>query len=285
MTEQETVVTTGGDGQAVQGQPATTQVQEGSTIQQGSQDTQGQATEQGTTTQSDEVRQVPLSALKAIEAKFKATNEANQKLQDQINQAKMIQKVGGFNPPPQNVQPTVTPQPQPQPKPNIFDGYQDTDLLDVGTMKKMVEVLQPQQPDLSEALKPVNDTLALMQVQIQDPNYEQTIRTYLPDIITTQPIIVEMIKRSPNPVLAALSVAKMTPRYVQDQQNMANQTTQQQPEENPLDMLKKIIDNSTIPASPASMGGSGAVQGFDRFKDMSDADLVAEIERVKGMGR
>lgn len=281
MTEPTTGVTTAGAGQTTTGQA----VSQPQSQPQGSQSQGMPQTPQATTpvttetvttqTPEGEVRTVPVHVLKTVETKYKDTLSENQNLKNQLAQAQIMQRMA-----PQLAQTPVQPaQPATQQDIDVFNGMSDADLLSVADMRKIVQTLKPQTPDLGQVLKPVNDQIARMEVRMQDPQYENTIKTYLPEMITAQPFLMEMISRSPNPLNAALTVAKMSPKYVQNQQPV---TQPEQTQEDPLTLLSKIITNATMPAAPASQGGTGAVSGFDRFKQMNDVDFDKEVRRVLG---
>jgi len=199
-----------------------------------------------------------------------------------------MQQIGGS-------QQMVTPQPAVQqsdvglqPVNDPFEGLADEDLVTAKSLKQIVQGIQKavQAPDISKTLEPINATLARIQVQLQDPNFETTIRTYLPEMITANPGLQQMITQSHNPLLSALAMAKLSPKYQQDQaaQNGNDDNQQQEKEQasNPLDVLQKIIENSTKPGNPAQMGGSGAVAGLDRFAQMDpmSKEFGEEINKV-----
>jgi len=160
------------------------------------------------------------------------------------------------------------PQQQAPPPEDPLAGMQDDELINVKDLRKLVSNMRP-------GITPeIQTTIAKLEAKVQDPNYEATIRTYLPDMITAQPTLRDMIARAPNPLHAALTVAKMSPKY-QEAQKQPNA-----PRADILNDLQRIIENATKPMSPGSMGGGGAVAGHDRFRTMSDQDFEAEVQRV-----
>lgn len=225
---------------------------------------------------------VPLHVVTTLRDQLKESKGTTQQLQQQLQQIQAMQMMGGV---PQQPRP-ATPEPQPGVQPQGHDplaGLEDTDLVTAKELKSIVQSLRGNAPDLSQALGPINATLARVQVQLQDPHYESTIKEYLPEMITTQPFLREMIVRAPNPLLAALSVARMSPRYMQAQQAANGQQPQPQAQQQDvLSDLQRIIENATKPGAPGAMGGGGAISGYDRFRTMSNAEFDAEVNRVLG---
>lgn len=234
---------------------------------------------------------VPLNVVQSVRQELSAEKERSQNLQTQLDQMRAMQQFGpqgGGTPtgpdgiPMQFRQPAS--QAQQQQAPDPFEGLGDDELVEVKHLRKMAESLRGgnQNVDaIQQAVGPLSAQVAKLQLQLQDPSYETTIKTYLPEMLNSNPVWTETIRRSPNPLMAALAVAKMSPKYVAAQQ----QGGQQQQAPDLLADLSKIIENATLPGNPAGMGGgSGGLSGNDRFKAMSDADFDAEVQRVLNMG-
>ena len=232
---------------------------------------------------------VPLDVVTSVRGELQQAKEQNRQLQARLQTIEMAQQFGGFqqNPVQQPIQQQPVQQaapPQGAQTPDPFQGLEDDEIVNVKDLRKIVgSLVQRGAPDAGKELEPIKQTLAQVMVQLQDPNYEQTIRTYLPDMINGNPYITQMIMRSPNRIMAALAVAKMSPRYASErgQQGQHGQQpiVQQQPPD-PLVTLQQIIENASRPGSPAQMGGGGAFSGNDRFRSMSDKDFDAEVARV-----
>lgn len=226
---------------------------------------------------------VPLHVVEAIRNELSDSKKTAGELRGQLEQIKALQQMGGFNAPSQQVQPTAPAQSaQPEFK-DPFEGVSDGELVTVADVRKMVKTLQaaPQTDGTKQTIANLTQALNKIQLQVQDPQYETTIRTYLPEMITANPGLRELIQRTPNPVMAALAIAKLSPKY-QATLNKSAEPTSQNPTQPPdiLSDLQRIIENAARPGTPASAGGMGAVTGFDRFKTMNDKDLDAEVNRV-----
>lgn len=256
--------------------------QGGSASQQTAINNQGAQQQAAQPDQSKEIT-VPLHVVEAVRNELKDTKTQAQTLREQMQQIQALQQFGGGMPQQQQAQSPT----QSQTVEDPLSGMEDDDLLSVNDMRKIItQIKTTSTPDPN-----LTNTIAKMQVQMQDPNYETTIRTYLPEMVASQPILREMITRAPNPLAAALSVAKMSPRYIQgnQQQQLQQQGGQQQQGQNtgPRDVLsdlQRIIENATKPGNPGAVGGGGAVSGFDRFRNMPDADFDAEVNRVLNGG-
>ena len=166
-----------------------------------------------------------------------------------------------------NQQPAAAPAVPPDP----FDGMKDEDILTVADAKK----LKVSQGVADPQVAGLQNTVAKLQVQVQDPDYETTIRTYLPAAMRLNPAIAQSIQMSPNQLLAALNFAKLTPEYLAAQNKGAAPA-----QDDVSAMLDRIIENAGKPGSPASAGGAGTVSGGDRFKDMKQDDFDAHLEKV-----
>lgn len=245
---------------------------------------QGDQGQQGQGDQQNQEVTVPLHVVKSIQEELKGQKAANADLQTKFAAAQAQQQMGQTF---QQQQPQPAPPAQQAPpaeqEQKIFDGMDDDDILSVKDVRNALSSMKPQNtiaPELDSQIQRMNATIAQMQVAQQDPQYEQTIREYLPELINTNPQFKEMIARSPNPLQAALTVSRMNPRFAQAQQ--AGQEQAQAPVD-PLSQLAQIIENATKPGSPASAGGQGGTMtGRGRYSDMdpTGAEFDAEVRRV-----
>lgn len=240
---------------------------------------------------------VPLTVVKALQKELSDSKTTVGELKNQLQQVQALQQMGGgaqvFQQPTTqqpgdgNGQPNDAGQQSADPL-KALDGLEDGDLVRTEDLKAVIQAVRGMMttPDMTKALDPINSTLARLQVQIQDPNFENTIRTYLPEMITAQPYLREMIQRAPNPILAALGVARMSPKYLETQKVSQGNGQQggEQVQDDPLTALQKIIENATKPGAPGAMGGAGtgAMSGLDRFSNMDpmSPEFAAEVSKV-----
>lgn len=236
---------------------------------------QGQPGAGGQPVQPDHQVQVPLSVVEAVRKELSEAKASKTEIEAKLNQIQAMQQFA----PAQPVQPSQpsAAQPAPEPPKDPFEGMDDEELISVKDIRKLSETFKP---DVSQAIAPLKAEIAKIQLQATDPNYEQTIRTYLPEMIAANPMLRDMITRSPNPIVAALGVSRMNPRYVQ----AAGGGITPAPSPDPLTALQRIIENATRPGAPGSMGGGGAFSGNDRFRNMNDAEFDAEVNRVLAGG-
>lgn len=230
---------------------------------------------------------VPLSVVEALRDELKGAKTTAADLKAKMDQLNAAQKLAGmFGPSGGNVQTVNAPAQAPQAAPTVTDplqGVADGELISAGDLRKILQVVkaQPQNDDTRAAIGNITQTLAKIQLQVQDPQYETTIRTYLPEMITANPNLIDLIGRSPNRLMAALTIAKMSPGYQAARNAAAAPATPPALPPDILSDLQKIIENASKPGSPGAMGGGGAVQGHDRFKNMTDKEFAAEVDRVK----
>jgi hypothetical protein len=223
-----------------------------------------------TETQAEETRTIPLTVLTKVRGELSSEKQARAELQQKVEQLTAAQRMMQQGQQPAQQQPAQAVDP--------LDGLADDEIVSVKDLRKLVQNFNPNKA-VQGAITPLTQTIAKLQAQVQDPNYETTIRTYLPEMLNTNPGLQDMIKSAPNQIAAMLSIAKMSPRYLQAQQQAAQPATEQAAPD-ALSELQKIIENATKPGSPGSQGGGGAISGTDRFRKMSDADFDQEVARV-----
>ena len=224
---------------------------------------------------------VPLHVVEAVRKELTETKAGKAGLEARLSQLEAMQSMGGMVQQPLPSPANVPGQQAQGVDPFKEAGLEDDDLVDAATLRKIVATLRPGAGQ--DNTEPLRADIAKLQLQITDPKYEQTIRTYLPEMITANPMLRELITRSPNPLMSALTMAHMSPRYIQEKQQAKEQANAgPAPPPDPLAELQRIIENATKPGSPASMGGGGAVSGYDRFRTMGDAEFDEEVQRVLG---
>jgi len=222
--------------------------------------------------QQKEMRTVPLSALKKVTEELKQLKEQNAALQAQMAFAQQMtgQQPNVGAPTPQMGQ---MPQQQPQQPVDPFEGLDDDEFLTVADAKKLLQAI-PQQPAVDPNLY---KEIQMLKLSVQEPQWQNIIQTYLPEMINQNPMLGQLIQMSPNPLEAALSVAKLNPRYVQAQQQ--SQGVQQNTDV--LSQLDQLIANAQQqPASPEQFGGGSAIDKADRFATMSDEEFDKHVQAV-----
>jgi len=224
--------------------------------------------------QQDEMRTVPLSALKKVTEELKQLKEQNAALQAQMAFAgqAMGQQPNLGAPTPQGQQ---VGQVQQQQQSNPFEGLEDDEVLTVADAKKLLAQI-PQQPAVDPNLY---KEVQMLKLSVQEPQWQNVVQTYLPEMINNNPMLGQLIQMSPNPLEAALSVAKLNPRYVQAQQQ--NRQGLQQGSGDVLSQLDQLIANAQQqPASPDQFGGGSAINKADRFATMSDEEFDKHVQAV-----
>jgi hypothetical protein len=168
----------------------------------------------------------------------------------------------------------------PAPAANPFDGMRDDDVLTVSDVKKIIERLpSASAPVVDNDLKMTVMKLELAQI---DPQYETTIRTYLPEVLASDPSFRTVIAMSPNPLKTALTLSRTNPKYIAAKAGNGGTPPSGQPM-TPLDQLSLILANLEKPGNPGQFGGAPVGAGnAGRFAQMTDEEFDAHVRRVRG---
>lgn len=185
---------------------------------------------------------VPLSALQAERRERQQLQENVKMMQDHLAllQANQVQQTK---------------------KKDEFENLQDNDVLTVGEAKKFVQSLQREQQMAVEELK----------MSTQHPDYNEVVRKYLPEVLKSDPELVDMIKNAPNPYKAAYFIAKRSDNYLQDQRTQTRSPEAQKATQN----LQRAGNLSS-----AGNGVSGSAAG--NYKAMSDGDFQKLVNKNLG---
>jgi len=159
-----------------------------------------------------------------------------------------------------------TPQEQQGQPQDPFEGLEDDDVLTVADVKKLMA--QVQRPAVDPNLY---KEIQMLKLSVQEPNWQDIIKNYLPDMINSNPLLGQMIQNAPNPLEAALHIAKLNPRYQQQQQQ------QQVPQQQSQQIIDQLINK---PASPDQFGGGGGVSKADKIASMSDEEFDKYVQDV-----
>lgn len=161
---------------------------------------------------------------------------------------------------------------QSQPEQEQFDPLSeipDEGLVEAPQVKKVLNGL----------IKTFGQTLGEMQFRMQCPDYDQLVGTPqkmgepLQKLINERPDLAQFILTSPNPKQAAYQLTKF---YV------STQGTGQIPTDPAVTKkAEKVIANAKRPISVSAVGGSAAISAANRFANMTDEELDAEIAKVK----
>jgi hypothetical protein len=237
--------------------------------------------------------QVPLTVVEALRDELKQIKTQNDDLQNQVSLYRANQS---FAPPVQ--QPAAAP-PAADSQSDLesaVDGLGDTDVITGKELRKLIGALKTS-AQTSTNSPAVEQRLAKMEVALMDPQYETTIRNYLPSMVNSNPGLINMIQSSPNPLLAALTYARLNPQFIAagNQQaapaapadpatgpaaNGTNPAVPINPQGNILDQIDAIIANSNKPGAPDQVGGQGAISEAGRYATMSDEEFDKHVNKV-----
>jgi len=192
--------------------------------------------------QSEQEQLVPLSALQAERRERQQLQENLKMMQDHLS---LMQA---------NTQ-------KPQSKPEDLEGLSDSDVLTVGEARKFISQFTKQQELAVEELKMAQ----------ANPDYNDVVRKYLPEVLKNDPDLKEVIMNAPNPYKAAYHLAKRSDSYLQDNRKMSRSPEVQQAVQN----LQKAGNLSSMGSSVSSGVGSN-------YKNMSDKDFMELANKNRG---
>jgi hypothetical protein len=193
--------------------------------------------------QHSQEQTVPLSALQAERQQRQQMQEQLRMMQDHVELLRTNQ----------------TMQPKQQQK-DQFGELSDDDVLTVGQAKKFVSHLGQQQKAEVEELK----------MATQYPDYAETVKKYLPEVIKENPELRDAIMNAPNPFRTAYILAKKSDSYLKEKglerSPQAQKVSQQQQRAGSLSAVGS--------ASPASSAGG--------YKNMSDSEFQKVVAKNLG---
>ncbi len=183
---------------------------------------------------------VPLSALQSERAK-------RQTMEDEL---RMIKDHLALN---QVQQSPVKPK-------DDFDGLDDGDVMTVGEFKKLSGSMANQ----------FNMTIEELKMAQKNPDYQQVITKYLPDILKQNPGLQNTLKKSQDYELAYY-LAKNSESYRSENKKSKKNADAQ-----------RIVANSQKAGSLSSMGSTSPISQAKRYKDMSDEEFKQTVSRHLG---
>jgi len=193
------------------------------------------------TQQSDQAKQVPLSALESERAKRQNYEEENRLLKENYELLKAQQ-------------PTQSDLP---PKKDDYDSLEDDDIMTVRDFKKISSKMKNQFSSTVEELKMAQ----------RHPDYQEVISKFLPEVIKTNPKLRETLQQTQDYELAYY-LAKNSDSY---RNSVGSSSINEKAE--------RIIKNSQASSGLSSVGSSTPVNQAKRYKDMSDQDFKILMER------
>ena len=226
----------------------------------------------GESGQETEVREVPLSVLQTVEGKFKESQAELEALKlkaeaDAREAANLRQQLELHRANPSYGQPP------PQPTQTEFGDLDDDDLVTGKQFKQYLS--QPKNETPNQELQSVRKEMQDLRLAMTDPNYIQTINTYLPKAIQKYPQLETDIRNSQDPKGTALRIALM------QKQSEEAQPAPENPEPTFMDTLNQIMQNNNAPKSPSTVSGGGVVTNANKWADMDDDKFRQHVENVK----
>jgi len=161
-----------------------------------------------------------------------------------------------------------------QAAPGVFDDIKDEDVIDGAQAKAMFA------KGLDAAMAPVMQRIDGLTIAVQNPNAMEDMKNKLPELLKTNPDLIDVIKTSSNPLATAAAFLKVagTNKATEPKIDPVIGT----PADTSKAMLKKILDNSEKSGSPSSVGGGGGgAESASKISNMTDAEFAQYRESVK----
>lgn len=202
-----------------------------------------QTVEQIQEAQNTQAQSVPLSALQAERQQRQQLQEQNRMMQDHIELLRSNQLA----------------QPKQQARDQFAD-MSDDEVLTVGQAKKFVSQLGQQQKAEVEELK----------MATQYPDYADTVKKYLPEVIKENPELRDAIVNSPNPYRTAYILAKKSDSYLKER------GMERSPE------AQKVVQQQQRAGNLSAVGSSTPATQVSSWKHMSDAEFQKHVNKNLG---
>lgn len=150
-------------------------------------------------------------------------------------------------------------QPEAPPR-KMFDGMEDSDVPNVGEIRRNWE-------EREGRYQAKIDELTFAQ---EHPDYAEVLDKHLGPLVKQKPHLAKLIQHSPNPAMAAYELGKM------HQAAFSNSTppAQQLPPAQKSLNAQKMVDNARKPGTLAQAGGQSALSKADYFATMSDSEFL-----------
>lgn len=184
---------------------------------------------------------VPLSALQAERQQRQQVQEQLRLMQDHVE---LLQKNTSRE----------------EPRKDQFNDLSDEDVLTVGQAKKFVSEMSQRQNAQVEELK----------MATQYPDYAETVKKYLPELIKENPELLDAIKHAPNPYKTAYTLAKKSDSYLKDR------GLQKSPE------AQKVMQQQQRAGNLSSVGSPAPATGVSTWKNMSEGDFQKHVSKHLG---
>ena len=188
-------------------------------------------------------RQVPLDALQAERAE-------RQRIQDELKMVK------------DNMALMMSQQQQraaPEPK-DEFDGVSKDDVLTYGDLEKI----------LSKKEQAYQTNIQELRMTQKYPDYQETVTKYLPEVLKQNPGLRQTLQQS-NDYELAYYLAKNSDAY-----KTSNKSAKKNAD------AERIVQNASRAGSLSSVGQTSPISEAKRYRDMSDSDFKAQVQKNLG---
>lgn len=190
-----------------------------------------------------ESRQVPLDALQAERAE-------RQRLQDEL---KMIKDNMSL----------MMAQQQQRSQPQAKDEFEDISKDDVLTYGDLEKILSKKEQQYQMNIQELRMTQKY-------PDYQETVTKYLPEVLKQNPGLRQTLQQS-NDYELAYYLAKNSDAYKSDTKTAKKNAD-----------AERIVQNANRAGSLSSVGQTSPINEAKRYRDMSDSDFKAQVQKNLG---
>jgi hypothetical protein len=170
---------------------------------------------------------------------------------------------------------------------DLLDGVKDDTLLEAAHVRQALKKYDAQQQQyvrtqIQNALGGLMPKLTEIELTNRVPNYQQLIKDHLPTLISENPMVMDTIKSSSNPLVTAVQFAKTRADMLAKQQAAAPAAQTTAPT-SVMDEISRIIENQGKPGNPGTGVGTpaAAVSLAQRIGSMSSEEFAEMKEKVK----
>jgi len=230
------------------------------------------------TTNSDDTTLSPAQSDQVDMAAFQAVQEELKRIKDDYDAQKELMMLQRNQIDTLQRQTGTPQQQQSQTPPDPFDGMEGDALLDVDTVRGILNNYRESfEQTIESRLSQMNAALSHLSVAQQNPDYREVIEKDLARIVKENPQLGRDLESIGDPGVR-LRLALEVARSRGTQQNRPPSSTP------PSDTAKRIVNNASKSGVSTAAGGGGALGRVDYFKDLSDDEFEAYIQKVKNRG-
>lgn len=152
----------------------------------------------------------------------------------------------------------------------MFDGMEDTDVPNVGELRKAWQ----------ERENAYNEKIEELQVANMHPDYAEVLGKYGKHLAETDPVFIQGIRGAENKALFAYKYAKRE-QELQTLREAHKTQSASAPTQKSMD-AQRMVENSRKPGTLAQVGGQSVLSKTDYYANMSDGEFMKMASKYLG---